>query len=191
VNIVLSRAEKCQAYSRRNAYASSLTNARRYKIIKPISHGDPPFAGLSQPRLDSPNVSSFSLFPSLVSFSASLRLSSGMHHLASISRAYRAFVFSRVRVYTGRPLLLVPQYPRKDLWRVHSFIKILFKFRLSRRRDEERWTILWRNERGNVKVPRPALSVSRLEAGSCPSSSSDTSRLCRVSSSFPVGRGPE
>jgi len=69
-----------------------------------------------------------------------------MHHLASISRAYRAFVFSRVRVYTGRPLLLVPQYPRKDLWRVHSFIKILFKFRLSRRRDEESWTISEKRE---------------------------------------------
>ena len=30
-------------------------------------------------------------------------------------------------------LMPVPQYSRGDLWRVHSFIKILFKFRMSRR----------------------------------------------------------
>lgn len=30
-------------------------------------------------------------------------------------------------------LIPVPQYSRGDLWRVHSFIKILFKFRMSRR----------------------------------------------------------
>lgn len=70
----------------------------------------------------------------------SLSLCYGMHHPAGGHLVPSCFHVSAWNA--GRPVPLLPRTPTvftsEDLWRVHSFIKILFKFRLSRRRAMSR-----------------------------------------------------
>lgn len=79
-------------------------------------------------------------------------------------------------------LIPVPQYSRGDLWRVHSFIKILFKFRMSRRwrRDEASGRQAKRGLCNRFVLPWPCVSEA---SSTILISFIDNSRVLRVSSS--------